>query len=138
MLAWPHHERERAAAPQGRLATVPSLAKQGANRAAIDRRSRALDLSMDDRRAIDAGPAQILHLQKAVAATSVHQASQEVRIGNHNVAERVAANRLPALGRVDQGAESCPFEPHRGLVEDAGPYMEPFRVRLNGATSCSG
>ena len=64
-----------------------------------------------------------------MAATSINEASQEIRIRNQDVPERVAANRLPALVRVDQSAESCPFEPHRGLVEDAG---HPLPVKQLG------
>ena len=64
-----------------------------------------------------------------MAPTPVHQPLQEIGIRNQDIIERVAANRLPPLSRVDQSVESGPVEPNRGLVENAG---QPLPVKQLG------
>ena len=84
---------------------------------------------MNDRGPIDVGKLQICNPHEPESSAPVHQSLQLPSIRNENVFEEVAANRLPSLVRVHQGAKGGPFEPKRGLVENAGESfaMEQFR-----------
>ena len=125
----PHDQHQRLAPPHLRLLGQLPLAKHAPNRLGIDCNLSVRNLTVNDRRPVDARELQVLDLHEPESPAPVHQSLQLPGVRNEHVFEEVAANRLPPLVRVHQGAEGGPVEPDRGLVENPGQSFPVEQLR---------
>ena len=118
-LPRPSYKRQRSAPTESGIAIQFSLAKVLPDRRRIHLDHFAQDLAMNRPPSIRRTDLHVGDLQESPATPPVDQTLQMSCVGHNIVMQRVSANRLPPLLRVDKPAERGIFQPQGGLVQDA-------------------
>ena len=62
---------------------------------------------------------QIGEFDESIAASSVHETAEDIRVGDEVVFESISTDRLPTLIRVDESAKRRVLKPNGHLVDYA-------------------